>query len=96
MTRVWTNNQPITVGQNKPCNLKPIRSAATALPSTECKAGGNEIPNSRKERSVFEVADFTGRPEEWPLFVSSFNNGNNWSNLEKLGSLQESIKRPAK
>ncbi|XP_062703686.1 uncharacterized protein LOC134286128 [Aedes albopictus] len=41
---------------------------------------------------------FTGRPEEWPLFISSFNNGNaacNWTDLENLGKLQESIKGPA-
>ncbi|XP_058817874.1 uncharacterized protein LOC131681180 [Topomyia yanbarensis] len=41
---------------------------------------------------------FTGKPEEWPLFISSFQNGNqacNWSDLENLGRLQESIKGPA-
>ncbi|XP_058816283.1 uncharacterized protein LOC131679560 [Topomyia yanbarensis] len=41
---------------------------------------------------------FTGKSEEWPLFISSFNNGNsacNWTNLENLGRLQESIKGQA-
>ncbi|XP_062702323.1 uncharacterized protein LOC115254316 [Aedes albopictus] len=41
---------------------------------------------------------FTGRPEEWPLFISSFNNGNaacHWTDLENLGRLQESIRGPA-
>lgn len=42
-----------------------------------------------------KLPTFTGRPEEWPMFISSFNAANeacNYSNLENLGRLQESLK----
>ncbi|XP_062711642.1 uncharacterized protein LOC134289598 [Aedes albopictus] len=42
---------------------------------------------------------FTGRPDEWPIFISSFNTTTRacgFSNLENLARLQESLKGPAR
>ncbi|XP_038106476.1 uncharacterized protein LOC119766148 [Culex quinquefasciatus] len=41
---------------------------------------------------------FTGKPEDWPIFYSSWRNSNlacNWSNLENLGRLIDAIQGPA-
>ncbi|XP_065093120.1 uncharacterized protein LOC135713814, partial [Ochlerotatus camptorhynchus] len=41
---------------------------------------------------------FTGRPEDWPMFISSFETANEacgFSNIENLARLQESLKGPA-
>ncbi|XP_055610704.1 uncharacterized protein LOC129757483 [Uranotaenia lowii] len=46
-----------------------------------------------------KLPTFSGDPEEWPLFYSSYINGNlacNWSNLDNLGRLQEAIQNPAR
>ncbi|XP_065074719.1 uncharacterized protein LOC135698602 [Ochlerotatus camptorhynchus] len=46
-----------------------------------------------------KLPTFTGRPDEWPIFISSYNTTTKacgFSNLENLARLQESLRGPAR
>ncbi|XP_062713168.1 uncharacterized protein LOC134290142 [Aedes albopictus] len=85
------------------CYKQPPTSARTAgSKSSPRRTGVDQSSDSGKEGSICEAPHFhwpaRGVALEWPLFISSFNNGNaacNWTDLENLGRLQESIRGPA-
>ncbi|XP_053691672.1 uncharacterized protein LOC128740170 [Sabethes cyaneus] len=75
----------------KPPAPLPIPSPPTPQPAREL----TKEQIAARKGPFAKLPIFTGKPEEWPIFFSSFNNGNaacNWSNLDNLGRLQESIK----
>ncbi|XP_058828364.1 uncharacterized protein LOC131688208 [Topomyia yanbarensis] len=70
---------------------EPRRSASINAGPTRAQLAARQVISKK-------LPNFSGNPEEWPMFVSSFMNANEacgFSNVENLIRLQESLRGPA-
>lgn len=82
------------LGESSSCNTsdEKKRKRRDAAVSTRAQMSARQFL-SRK------LPVFSGRPDEWPIFISSFNTTTKacgFSNLENLARLQESLRGPAR